>query len=57
MIHTFADTTGVINSILNLHMKYEKHKGRLEMRHAYYRRKIFEDHNLSLDIQDSSEHT
>jgi hypothetical protein len=61
MIQTFGGTTGVMNSFLNLHMKYEKQKGRMEMRHAYYRRKIFENHNLSLDIRANSpyfdEHT
>jgi hypothetical protein len=36
IIRAFGGTTGVINSFLNIHMKYEKHKGRLEMRHTYY---------------------
>jgi hypothetical protein len=50
MVQTFGGTTGVINSFLNLHMKYEKHKGRIEMRQTYYRKKIFEDNNRSLVI-------
>jgi hypothetical protein len=61
MIQTFGGTTGVINSFLHLHIKYDKNKCRIEMRHTYYRRKTFEDHNLSLDIQSNAprydEHT
>jgi hypothetical protein len=51
IIKTFGDTTWVINSFLNLHMKHEKHKGRIEMRYTYYRKNILADYNPLLDIQ------
>jgi hypothetical protein len=35
MIGTFGGTTSAINYFLNLHMKYDKAGGRLEVRHTY----------------------
>jgi hypothetical protein len=50
LIKTFGGTTGPLNSFLNLHMKYDRAAGRLEMRHAFYRRQIFENNKVSLEI-------
>jgi hypothetical protein len=54
LIDKFGGTTGPLNSFLNLFMTYDKPAGRLEMHHAFYRRQIFENNNVSTEITASS---
>jgi hypothetical protein len=54
LIAISGGTTGELNSFLNLFMKYDLKRGRLEMRHAFYHRQIYDHFQISTEVKATS---